>query len=103
MNTKVEVDEALTRKIAALGRVSLTPDEVARFTTQLQSIMEYFRELDKVDVSGVEPVWSPVDLASALREDVVKPFEEAPKEGQLKITSSASEVLYDGYKVPPVL
>ena len=44
------------RKIAQLARLTLSPEEEARFQTQLSAILSYVEQLKELDVSGVEPM-----------------------------------------------
>lgn len=68
-----QVDEALVRNVAKLGRLKLTPAELARYATQLTAILGYVTQLKEADVAGVEPMAHPLPLKNVLREDVVKP------------------------------
>jgi aspartyl-tRNA(Asn)/glutamyl-tRNA(Gln) amidotransferase subunit C len=98
----VQLDDNLTRKIAGLARLELTDKEVQTFTSQLGSILGYIDQLAKADVAGVEPMTHPIELATALRDDVVKPS-PVDAEGKPRVLESAPDVLHDGFKVPPVL
>lgn len=59
------------KKLADLARLNLTDDEVARFTTDLGSVIGYIEQLSEVDVTGVEPTSQVTGLQNVLREDVV--------------------------------
>ena len=98
----VEVNETLTRRTADLARLELTDTEVTTFTKQLGDIIKYVEQLQKLDVCNVEPLTHPTQLAQVLREDLLKPF-PMNADGSPKILNSAPDVLYDGYKVPPIL
>ena len=43
------------RKVAALARLALTDDEVALFSAQLASILEYANRIQNVDTTGIPP------------------------------------------------
>jgi aspartyl-tRNA(Asn)/glutamyl-tRNA(Gln) amidotransferase subunit C len=58
-------------KIALLARLELSPEEQAVFTDQLDHILDYFRKLDTLDTSAVEPTATVVDIDDAYRDDVV--------------------------------
>ena len=98
----VEVNEKLTRSVAKLARLALTDQEVASFTKQMSKVLGYVEKLQEVDTQGVEPLTHPLDLTAPMREDVVVP-PLVDSEGRPKILSSAPEVLFDGFKVPPIL
>ena len=61
------------RRIAALARLRLSPEEEARFAGQLSAILGYVEELKGLDVAGVEPMTHALADAPALRADEVKP------------------------------
>ncbi len=61
------------RRIAALARLALTPDEVTLFSTQLASILAYATLVQEVDTTGVPPTSHPLGDGARWREDVVAP------------------------------
>lgn len=63
------------RRIAALARLELTPEEERTFAGQLSAILEYVRQLEELDVSQVEPMTHALAAGEAapLREDEVRP------------------------------
>ena len=63
------IDEARVRHIAKLARLKLSDDEVRLFSDQLGQILDYMKQLEKVDVSGLEPLAHPIDASNVLRED----------------------------------
>ena len=64
---------AVTREevlyIAQLARLDLTPEEVERFTPQLNRVLDHAAELAEVDVGGVAPVGGVSEWVASLRED----------------------------------
>jgi len=42
------------------------------FTEQLARILDYIKQLEKVDTTSIEPVAQPIPLNNVFREDVVK-------------------------------
>ncbi len=65
-------------RIAKLARLSLSDDKLAAFAGQFNDILGYMEELGQADTAGVEPLYGPVEKASALREDEVrKDFDRA--------------------------
>lgn len=97
-----DVNEALTRKVAELSRLDLSEAEIKTFTPQLKLILSYVDQLQQVNIDGVEPLTHPLELATPMREDRVRPSPHN-SEGRPKILSSAPEILNDGFKVPPIL
>jgi aspartyl-tRNA(Asn)/glutamyl-tRNA(Gln) amidotransferase subunit C len=60
------------RRIAALARLRLSPEEEETFAVQLSAILGYVEQLGELDVSGVEPMTHALaGEAPALRPDAV--------------------------------
>lgn len=55
--------------IAQLARLELTPEEVERFTPQLNRVLDHAAELAEVDVGGVAPVGGVSEWNAPLRAD----------------------------------
>ncbi len=98
----VDVNESLTRQVAALARLELSENEIQTFSHQLSQIIQYVEKLQEVDVSAVEPLSHPIEIPTFLRADVAHVSPTAG-DGKPKVLQSAPEVLYDGFKVPPIL
>jgi aspartyl-tRNA(Asn)/glutamyl-tRNA(Gln) amidotransferase subunit C len=65
------------RHIARLARLGLTETDVARFGEQLSGIIDYFEELQRVDVEGIPPTAYPLDLHNVMRDDEPAPGPES--------------------------
>jgi aspartyl-tRNA(Asn)/glutamyl-tRNA(Gln) amidotransferase subunit C len=63
------------RRIAVLARLELSPEEERVFQGQLSAILDYVRQLEELDVSGVEPMTHALAAGdpAPLREDEVQP------------------------------
>ena len=57
--------------IAKLARIKLTDSEKNTFLPQLESVLEYFDVLNKVDTSNIEPTYQVNLQSNVLRQDVV--------------------------------
>jgi aspartyl-tRNA(Asn)/glutamyl-tRNA(Gln) amidotransferase subunit C len=66
--TPEEVDH-----VALLGRLQLTEEERERFTTQLNSILQHFEQLQAIDTTGVTPMSHAVAITNVFREDTPQP------------------------------
>jgi aspartyl-tRNA(Asn)/glutamyl-tRNA(Gln) amidotransferase subunit C len=76
-------------KVAILARLRLEPEELDKFTGQLNSIMDFVAELKEPDTTGVEPLAHGVEIHNVFREDKVVPslsreaaLSNAPKRNQ---------------------
>jgi aspartyl-tRNA(Asn)/glutamyl-tRNA(Gln) amidotransferase subunit C len=84
--------------IAKLARLEFTKEEKEKFTHQLNEILAYVEQLNKLDTSNVEPLSHVIDLNNVFRRDEVKPgltTEEALKNAPAKTEKF--------FKVPKVI
>jgi aspartyl-tRNA(Asn)/glutamyl-tRNA(Gln) amidotransferase subunit C len=61
------------RHVAGLARLSLSPEEEARFGQQLSAILDAVAQLNELDTCDVEPTSHATLAAGLLREEVVRP------------------------------
>lgn len=71
----MELQPKLVEKLAALARLELTPDEVARFHQQLPTILDYVGQLQEVSTSTSVATVEPNEL----RSDVAAPSTAGPR------------------------
>lgn len=69
----IQIDKAMVDRVALLGRLELSEQENAQFSTQLSAIVGYIEKLNALDVSGVEPLAHCLPVQNVLREDVSRP------------------------------
>ena len=84
--------------VALLARLRLSDEERERFTTQLNSILEHFEQLQELDTSGVEPMSHAVAVSNVFRED--------EEEGSLttkEALQNAPDVARECFRVPRVI
>lgn len=55
--------------VARLARIALTPAERELFTQQLDRIIEYVAQLERLDTAAVEPAFHVLPMVNVLRED----------------------------------
>ena len=84
--------------VALLGRLKLTDEERARFTTQLNSILEYFGQLQQIDTTDVPPMSHAVAITNVFRED--EPQASLSREEALQ---NAPDQECDYFQVPRVI
>jgi len=66
-------DELKLDHVADLARIDLTPEEKARFATQLGDVLAYVAQLNEVDVSGIEPTAHAFPVVNVWAADVPEP------------------------------
>lgn len=67
-SSKIDIDH-----LAKLANLSLAAEEKKKFTFQLSGILEYFKQLSKVDTTKVEPISQITGLQNVTREDKAAP------------------------------
>lgn len=85
-------------KVAILARLRLSPDELAMFTDQLNSIVDFVAQLQEPETEGVEPLAHGVEVHNVFREDAIGP--SLPRE---KALANAPKRNSEGFLVPAVL
>ena len=59
--------------VAALARLGISPEERARFASQLSGILEHFRALQALDTEHIPPTAQVLDVRNVMRPDVARP------------------------------
>jgi aspartyl-tRNA(Asn)/glutamyl-tRNA(Gln) amidotransferase subunit C len=94
----MKITRDVIEHVAHLGRLELDPDEVERYTAQLDSILEYMDKLNSLDTSGIEPMTHAIPNVNVFREDAIKePFSVEASVG------NAPERKGSFFKVPPII
>ena len=94
----MSLSEKDVQYVAKLARLEVTDQEVAKYTQQLDNILEYVQQLNKLDTTNVEPLAHVLDLKNVTRED--KP---APSLTQQEVLSNGPEVQSGHFRVPKIM
>jgi len=85
-------------KVARLARLDLSEEERETFGNQMEQILTYMEQLNRLDTTGVEPTSHAIPIYNVFREDEVKP--SIPQEEVLGISPDEE----DGhFKVPRII
>ncbi len=60
-------------KVARLARLELSEEEKVTFGNQLEQILTYMEQLNRLSTTGVEPTSHAIPIHNAFREDVSRP------------------------------
>jgi aspartyl-tRNA(Asn)/glutamyl-tRNA(Gln) amidotransferase subunit C len=85
-------------KVARLARLELSEAERRTFGDQLEQILTYMEQLNRLDTRGVEPTSHAIPIVNVFREDEVKP--SFPREEVLGISPDQED---DHFKVPRII
>ncbi len=94
--TKITSQDVLN--VAKLARLELEEKEVDLYTNQLEQILGYVTQLEKIDTTNVEPTTRAVEVVNILREDSVQ--STTVREDLL---DQAPQREGDFYRVPKIL
>lgn len=86
--------------IAALARIGLQESDIEPYRKDLSAVLDYFKELEKLDTENIEPISHITGMYNVLREDRDVDFGESGKNALLK---NAPETKDKSIKVKSVL
>jgi aspartyl-tRNA(Asn)/glutamyl-tRNA(Gln) amidotransferase subunit C len=68
------LDQDQVQKVALLARLQLTSAEATQFAGQLGEIIDYFQQLEELDVTDVLPTTRAIDVSNIVRPDQLEPY-----------------------------
>jgi aspartyl-tRNA(Asn)/glutamyl-tRNA(Gln) amidotransferase subunit C len=89
------IDREQVLHVARLARLELTDDEVGRMSEELSNVLGHIEKIGELELDGVAPTTHVVEVANALRPDVVAP--SLPRDVAL---AAAPAVADGGFLVP---
>jgi len=85
-------------KVARLSRLELSEEEKVTFGSQLEQILTYMEQLNRLDTSGVEPTSHAIPVSNVFREDEVR-----PSVSQEEVLAIAPEEEDGHFRVPRII
>ena len=85
-------------KVARLARLELSEEEKGTFGNQMEQILTYMEQLNRLDTTGVEPTSHAIPIYNVFREDEVK--SSLPQEEVLAIAPDEEN---GHFKVPRII
>ncbi|NKB52189.1 MAG: Asp-tRNA(Asn)/Glu-tRNA(Gln) amidotransferase subunit GatC [Rhizobiaceae bacterium] len=67
----MSVDTATVKRVAKLSRIAITDERAESMQSELNTILGFVEQLQEVDVEGVEPMTSVVDMVMRKRRDEI--------------------------------
>ncbi|MCH5351028.1 MAG: Asp-tRNA(Asn)/Glu-tRNA(Gln) amidotransferase subunit GatC [Clostridiales bacterium] len=92
------ISDEEVKHIAKLSAIGLSEKEMSSMKKHLSAVLDYFKTLDKVDVSGVSPTAHILSAVNVLREDT--PRESMPTDELMKTAPDSDG---SSYTVPRVV
>ena len=89
------IDVATVKKVASLSRLRESDERLESLAGELNGILGWIEQLNEVDVTGVEPMTTAVQMPTPMREDVVTDGDKVAQ-----IVANAPKTV-DGFFVVP--
>ena len=93
---KITKDEV--KKVAHLARLELNDDEINNHAEQLEKILEYIKQLEKIDTCDVPGTTRAIEVTNVFRKDEKKNYDSTEEILEL---SPSKEDKY--FKVPKIM
>ena len=94
--TKITKEEV--KKVAHLARLELNEDEINNHAEQLEKILEYIKQLEKIDTEDVACTTRAIEVTNVFRKDEKKEY--ASNEELLNLAPSREDKFF---KVPKII
>jgi aspartyl-tRNA(Asn)/glutamyl-tRNA(Gln) amidotransferase subunit C len=92
------IDRDQVRKVALLARLALSEAEEEQLATQLSNILDYFEQLNELDVTDVPPTFRAIDTSNVVRSDTL-----VPDPNREAILDNAPDRDGEFFKVPKII
>lgn len=63
------INKQTLKHLIKLSRIEIDDEKEEKILNDLEKILEYFRELEEVDISDIQPLAGGIDLINIYRED----------------------------------
>ena len=67
-----KISSSDVRKVAKLARLELPDDQIETYTVQLEEILSYVDQLQKIDTNNIPPTTRAVEVVNEMGEDLVR-------------------------------
>jgi len=68
----MSLSEKEVEHIAELAKIKITEKEKKQFTKQFNEILQFFHQLDEIDISLIKPTFHVVDIKNRFRDDHIE-------------------------------
>ena len=96
--TRITSDDV--RKVAKLCRLEIPDDDIEKYSNQLEGILEYIAQLERIDTMNVPPTTRAVEVVNVFREDTIVSSSSDIRD---KILDLAPQREGEFFRVPKIL
>ena len=94
----IKITKNEVKKVAHLARLELNEDEINKHSDQLEKILEYIKQLEKIDTNDVPCTTRAIEVINVFRKDEKKNYDSVDE--LLKLGPSKENKYF---KVPKIL
>ena len=94
----IKITKNEVKKVAHLARLELNEDEINKHAEQLEKILEYIKQLEKIDTYDVPCTTRAIEVINVFRKDEKKKYDSTEK--LLELCPSKEDKYF---KVPKIL
>ena len=94
----IKITKEEVKKVAHLARLELNENEINNHAEQLEKILEYIKQLERIDTEGVPSTTRAIEVINVLRKDEKKNYDST--EDILELGPSKEDKYF---KVPKIL
>ena len=94
----IKITEDQVKKVAELARLKLDSNQVKHHAKQIEKILDYINQLEKIDTNGVACTTRAIEVINVLRSDVNNKFED--RDELLNLAPAREN---DFFKVPKII
>ena len=87
------------RDVAHLARIALSDEEASRYQEQMDQILKYVEQLNRIDVTGIEPTAHAGAVFDVVRDDVAT----GGSLSQEAALQNSPAVSHDQFRMPKVV
>lgn len=98
VNSRYVITPELVRHIAQLAALELDEAAEKRFIQELNHVLNYMKQLEKLNTEGIEATFQTFQNVNAMREDKI-----APSLSPEAVLQNAPDREAGAFKVPPIL
>ena len=93
-----KITEDQVKKVAQLARLRLDNNQIKHHAEQIEKILDYINQLEKIDTNGVACTTRAIEVINVLRSDANNKFED--RDELLNLAPSRES---DFFKVPKII
>ena len=92
------INKDQVKKVAKLARIELDESQIEKHSDQLEKILDYINQLEKIDTDGIPPTTRAIEVINVLRKDQKDDYND--KDDLINLAPSIEDKFF---KVPKII